>query len=94
MTPRKLSRSFHRSADGLTNRNSLRAKPFKTEHIDAKVVRSNALAVKGINTTYLAEKVPCSLGVELVLREKFLARKQGELALMDFDHQRVFLFAD
>ena len=78
----------------MANRYSLWAKPFQTEHIDAKAVWSNSLAMKGINAANLAKKVPCSLGMELVLCEQFLASKQGEFALMDFDHQRIFLFAD
>lgn len=78
----------------MTHRDSLWAEPIQTEHIDAEVVRSNPLAMKGIDAAHLAEKVPRSFGVKLVLREQFLACKQSEFALVDFDHQRVFLPAD
>lgn len=62
--------------------------------VDAEVVRRDALAMKRVDATHLAEKVPRSFGVELVLRERLHARQQLEPAFVSLHHERVFHAAD
>lgn len=67
---------------------------MQAEHIDAEVVRRHPLPVKRINTADSAEKMPGSMGVELIFRQKIFARKQFEFTFVHLDHQCVFSAAD
>lgn len=59
--------SLHASADSLPYWNTGRIKILQAENIDAEVVGRDAFPVEGINAADLAEKVPCCMGMELIL---------------------------
>jgi len=67
---------------------------MQAEHIDAEVVRRHPLPVKRINTADSAEKMPGSMGVELIFRQKIFARKQFELTFVHLDHECIFSATD
>jgi hypothetical protein len=85
---------WHSSTNGLADGNAAGTEAFKAMDVDAQVVWRYALAVEGVDATNLAEEVASCLGVELVLSQALLARKQLELALVNLDHQCVLLLAD
>lgn len=84
----------HCCADRLAHRDPLRGEAFQAVHIDAQVVRCDALAVECVDTADPAKVVARCLGVELVLGESFLAGQKAELALVHLDHQCVLAPAD
>jgi hypothetical protein len=78
----------------LPNRYARRLEVVEAEHIDAKMVRRDALAVEWVDAAGLAEVVPGSLRVELVLGEELVAREKLELAFVDLDHESILATAD
>ena len=64
---------LHCCANRLTHGNSTRIEVFQAMHIDAKSIRRDALAMKGINAADFAEKMPRRLGVKLIFGEKLSA---------------------
>ena len=50
--------------------------------------------MKWVDAANLAEEVPCCSGMKLVLGQRLLAGQEPELALMNLDHEGVFLATD
>jgi hypothetical protein len=67
---------------------------LQTKHIHSKIVRSDTLAVKGVNAANLAEVVSRRSRMKLVLSQRRLASKNLEVTFVDPDHQRVLLRAN
>jgi hypothetical protein len=86
---RKVDISWHGRSHSLAHRDAFWQRTLEAEDIDSKVVGSDALAMKRIDTADLAEEVASCLGMELVLGKGFFPGQELELALVYFDHERI-----
>lgn len=67
---------------------------MKAEDIDSEVVGCDPFAMERIDAADLAEIVLGCLGMELVLRQRFLPGQETKARLMDLDHECILHAAD
>ena len=67
---------------------------MQAEHIDAHVIRREALAVKWIDAANFTEEMPRSFCVKPVFGDRVSPGKKRELRFMHLDHERILAAAN
>src|ERR1700704_2859713 len=86
--------SCHPRADGLTHRDPVGLEATQAEDVYSEMIGGDALAMKRVDPTRLAEEVASRHRMESIFGKGVLTGQQLEPGLVDFHHQGVLAATD